>query len=297
MGCGLTAAHTVICWEGINDAGTMRLETMPGKYLSFDAWGDCGIQLQGTVACWHDNLPRPPRPAYAPAGRFLQWKGSCGLSETGRIICIMNRQGVDPLAGARYVRVSIFGDPDWAGPMVICGLRQDGSFVCSRNDGSYVSSDTISGPTARYRQVDAGGGGSSSCALTERGVLRCWPEISGTPSGLFSQVALYGSQACAIHKPSGRMVCWGDADDHDLGIPAAGAFKQVSVTPSDFSAVCALTVRGGAMCWLPPSPDFPPLRPPVGRFTQIVTGWGFACALSDRDSVRCWGQRPKGPAE
>ena len=119
-------------------------------------------------------------------------------------------------------------------------------------------------------------GRAHSCALEERGDVRCTGELgevrpdvvaSGAPSGFWSlnaiQVVSGGGFACALRR-DGTIACWGEDGAGQLGngpgrwsgwrtggqvaVTVQGVFGAVDVVAGEEHA-CAVTTRGELYCW------------------------------------------------
>jgi alpha-tubulin suppressor-like RCC1 family protein len=85
------------------------------------------------------------------------------------------------------------------------------------------------------------------------------------------EIALGKSHACA-RRSDGTVSCWGEGDRGQLGRPVT--------TPCP---------KGTSMCSIVPLPIAG-----VSRVKRIAAGGDTTCALSEDDSVRCWGANDNG---
>jgi alpha-tubulin suppressor-like RCC1 family protein len=196
------------------------------------------------------------------------------------------------------------------------------------------------------RQISAGW--YHTCALLESNRVRCFGEAAGgrlgygndqdigdderpdsvgfvSLGGRVQQVAAGPSHSCAVLR-NGRVRCWGQNDQHQLGfastatigddeLPSSAGFVevggQVTQVATGFAHTCAVLVGGTVRCWGKniagglgyPGPLFvgddetPADLGDVevgGVVTQVVTGMLHTCALLEGGRVRCWGASSYG---
>ena len=163
-----------------------------------------------------------------------------------------------------------------------------------------VTSETDSSPLDGIAAISAGG--SWTCALTDRGSVKCWgwedggrlgnrvtgfDNVSSTPVDVHTSatdnaplagitaISTGSSHTCAI-TTAGTVKCWGKGEYGKLG---NGATTD-ETTPID---VCARAKTGGeSTC------------PKLTGIVAIAAGWRTTCALTDRGSVKCWGRNSDG---
>ena len=116
--------------------------------------------------------------------------------------------------------------------------------------------------------------------------MRCWGDV-GRPPPRLSATALHaaGERVCAL-TTEGLLRCWGqgDAPPVDLGI-----IRRFSMGSDGH--VCTLNAMGFVRCF----GDNGRLGDvPEGPFTEISSGYEFACGLRDDGSLACWGQEDFG---
>lgn len=133
-----------------------------------------------------------------------------------------------------------------------------------------------------------------------------------------SDVAVGRRHTCAVY--SGRVVCWGDNNEGQLGtgsqidqlrpvtevsgIPAAAVTTQVA---AGFEHSCALTSAGELYCWgsnLCGAMAMPTMFPrqtsarrisfPGATVLDVEISSGTTCALLSDGTVRCWGANYRG---
>ncbi|HEY5628270.1 MAG TPA: hypothetical protein VIR16_02055, partial [Candidatus Limnocylindrales bacterium] len=147
-------------------------------------------------------------------------------------------------------------------------------------------------------------------------------DVAGLSSGV-TAIAVGQSAACAINA-AGRVECWGDNANGELGngstmsvatmtnidsavpVNVTGLASGVTAIAHGQSFACALTTGGGVRCWgdnsiygelgngsatsgpRPFSPTPVDVKGLSG-VTAITAGLDFACALTAAGGVKCWG--------
>jgi alpha-tubulin suppressor-like RCC1 family protein len=142
--------------------------------------------------------------------------------------------------------------------------------------GNGTGDDPDSGPDADPDLAVAVSCGAGTCAITDKGALKCWgpyakgcgdecmprgfpSKVVGLESGVVS-VAVNVFHACAA-LDDGSVRCWGYNVNGELGNSCGSLSCLTSVV------VCDL----------------------VAPAVKIATGFDTSCALSDGGSVQCWG--------
>jgi alpha-tubulin suppressor-like RCC1 family protein len=224
-----------------------------------------------------------------------------------------------------------------------CGLTSDNRAYCwGRNSSGQLGDGTtaerlIPVPVAgsrRFRQISASV--NSTCAVTTDYRAYCWGENElgqlgdGTTSRRLTPVAVAGGRlfrqvsstfqhACALASTGGRIFCWGDNSDGQLGIgsrtgPQTGNFGPYSSTPVRVAGTlvfrqvsvgnyhsCAVTTDDRAWCWgfnrqgqVGDSSSvwrrLKPTRVSGGHaFRQIDADREHTCAVTTGNQAYCWG--------
>jgi alpha-tubulin suppressor-like RCC1 family protein len=143
-------------------------------------------------------------------------------------------------------------------------------------------------------------GGTSACAITSTGALRCWGAGRGDPETLdaqasFVEVAVGAATTCAV-RAGGTLWCWPSSSYAPVEIDG-GSFESVSAGDDHR---CAIAKAGALYCW-GKNPDgrlgtgtLQPASAPVrigadARWSKVEVGDDFACALDEDGAVSCWG--------
>lgn len=178
-----------------------------------------------------------------------------------------------------------------AGGSATCGILQgSGKLLCwGRNDLGQATP-----PPGKYRFVAMGQ--IHGCAVTEKGLLRCWGAPSAYPTaqqakGRFLSVAAGDDHTCALRRNK-TVVCWGNNDNGELDAPK-GKFLQV-VARANHS--CGITTDHRLQCWGEKSFTGYAQSVQVG-VSKIATGTLHACALKKDGFTVCWGNGINGEAQ
>ena len=162
----------------------------------------------------------------------------------------------------------------------------DGDGVKDNHDEcQYSSPDDIVDERGCSIVVKIVGGGSHQCALVYSGDVFCWelnegssypdqPErVLGLPSGVNKAIDIDAavSHTCVIIN-DGSMMCWGNNNEGQLGDgTTTDSLSAVSVNIDPTLSVTDISLGG--------EPDL---------------GYDFTCAITDNESVYCWGNNKFG---
>ena len=246
-------------------------EPPPTPSISAGGYISCGVQQDGTVACWGENgMPSNDTANTSPGG------------------------AATPPAGVTFREVN-------AGYATACGVRSDQTLVCwgsARFDKHLVPSGTFSHVVPGLNYV---------CGLRTDSTIACWGGDDGAapggdpdqkvvrdvPAGEFTQLSVGNRHACAL-RSDGSVRCWGHNADGQLNVPGgndvAGLYRSVNV--SNFTS-CALTIDGSPVCW-GRNQGGQQSYPPGATFTQLSTGFAHVCGLRPDGTATCWGRSSEG---
>lgn len=256
-----------------------------------DNCGTCGNACAGSLACVDGACEQA-------ADRIVAgFTATCLLSNENNgsyeLRCAGgNASGLSSLAGApdplkrpaaisfpSRVRDVALGDnhtcviPEAGGEVACWGSNTTGQLIGGASNDTYVSS------TLAASQVVAGA--RHTCVLTS-GVVRCWGNSYSWPSshqvpGISTAVEIDAASSLTCARLEDATVrCWGTYDRTSSNVP-------VPADPSD-------VVLGA---------DGAPLRVKhlsVGGYDYTTTGaaYAVACAITENDSVECWGSKRFG---
>ncbi len=222
-----------------------------------------------------------------------------------------------------------------------CALTAGGGVKCwGRNDDGQLGDGTtterhtpveVSGLTSRVIAIAAGG--TSTCALTAGGGVKCWGgkgygqlgdgtittrltpiDVTGLTSGV-SAIAAGFYHTCAL-TAGGGVKCWGwnkfgqlgdgTTTDRTTPVDVSGLTSGVSAIAAGHAHTCALTSGGEVKCWgnswVAERGDgtiIDRTRPVdvsglTGGVSAIAAGGAHTCALTSSGGVKCWGYNKYG---
>lgn len=167
------------------------------------------------------------------------------------------------------VFASLFGNED-----VRCGIDAVGSVTCWPLT---IVGQVVQPPLGSY-QSGTCGAQDVCCAITQVGALVCWDAqygntglgaLSGIPSGVFIDVALYGNlEGCAITS-TGTVECWGTLPGIQTNKPGGSGYTRIGESGSSF---CAAGPAGGE-CWGNNGANVSTIPP--GNYVQVEGPYGL----------------------
>ena len=310
--CGLRADGSVACW-GDKYAGLAP----EGEFsaLSTGETPTCGVRVEGSIECWGTDRGGSLR---SWPGRFAAVGAAgtevCGIHVGGRLECW------DVNGEVWWEPNGEFGMVKALGRREACGLRTDGTIVCTERldfflsppEGAFTTFDVARTTYDVWPTESA----LYACGVRVGGELACWGKRTGRPyadidaalwsppAGQFVDVATNPMYACAIGA-DGEVTCWGhekrcfgynDFDDDGIcGVWAdhpvpAGPFTQIDSAPTKDLArirpvMCAVRRDGSVACW--DDRDKDPATSPSGRFTSVDVR--SMCGVRVGGEAVCWG--------
>lgn len=281
--------------NGEHDSPTITSVSAGGVYV-------CVLRTDDSVVCWGSN---DNGQAEIPSGSYTQISTidelTCALKRDKSIVCrgAGDKGQAAPPSGS-FIQVAAGNDASYA-------IRQDGSIACWGD-----CSDLNSPPSVgSYVQINARSL-LPTCAVRDDGGITCWGTddvaLGNTaPDGCYTEVAgncaitCDGSVACWGCTYTGPRVTSGSPLTHALSCgPLSGpngSFTHISYDGGWTGKHCGITSDGSISCWkrariIMDNTDIPgdiiPLPTPTGSYTQVSTGYVYACALKSDASMTCW---------
>jgi alpha-tubulin suppressor-like RCC1 family protein len=324
----------------------------------------CVILNDGSVKCWGKNeygqlgngttigssVPVGVVGVSDAAAVVAGWGHSCALTKGGRVICWgYNRNGELGNGKTQHssLPVDVIGIPGAAvaieaGDDHTCAVTSAGRVMCwgynefgQLGDGTTASRSVPVEAQAlsdRIRSVAAGWG--HTCALTDKGGVRCWGnnqlgqlgygqtadyrftavDVLGLGSGV-AEIASDGGSACAL-TAGGGVKCWGSNTYGQLGdgtavdrrspVPVSGLGQGVVRVAVGWNHACAVTGTGELKCWgwnyygqlgdATTTSRIVPVRATglTDGVTDIGMGWAHSCIVTEQGGVNCWGLNENG---
>lgn len=230
----------------------------------------CFVTRSGIVKCWGANTALARKEGYNGAIALAAGSShTCAILSDGSVTCenqaIAGVQGAVAIAASAFTTCAVV-----AGGVVQCWGGQLPPFGAA-------TTTTFAGTQApSIVPIDVGAeGGPGLCALLSSGAVSCLGGTS-TVAGISNAVAVSTGvhHACAL-LADGRVKCWGDNDQGQLG--------RGTIDPGNLGS------------WLQP-PDFvvessSGTNIPITNAIGIMLGDYHGCALMQDTTVKCWGQQ------
>jgi hypothetical protein len=188
-----------------------------------------------------------------------------------------------------------------AGKSHSCGIKQGNVLSCWGIDGDGASYDKRGTPqlsSSKYF-VQISSGAYHSCGITTLGVMRCWgsnindvarpPDSKSIPinevyrqkwpaweteNGFFKKVAAGTTHTCAIESLEGKILCWGNNEDGQLGPYPRDRKGDMAIEEGESTLYGQIS----------------------GPFLDVAVGIRFSCGLREDGIVKCWGANDSGEA-
>lgn len=299
----------ILAAAGCGDPVAPDLSGVRWTDVTAGAFHSCGISREGNAFCWGSN--------------------TAGQLGTGSEIA-------RALRPRRVSASALFSDID-AGLGHTCAVTEAGGVLCWGDNefgqlGNGTDEDEL-GPVTVVREgsfVAVSAGGNHTCALDRAGRLACWgrntngqlgraaSEMETIPRPVetdvrFGSVSAGGNHTCAVSIDA-VVYCWGANRAGQLGVGSASdasfpqaaeaaflAFRRVA---AGFGHTCAVTLRGGSMCWgnggagQLGAAGITSARTPVEVAGSLnvrdvtIGGESWSCGILGTGEPWCWGSNP-----
>lgn len=183
-----------------------------------------------------------------------------------------------------------------------CVLDADGRLVCAEDMLSHLSSklkyDFEDGNPFVETYTEIGRVNDGLCALTTEGEIVCkhyrsvaWNHPSGkAPSGKgYISMGAGFAHVCGV-KANGGIVCDTDYGDDRQGHLGSPPIDRYSQVSVTDDYACAITLKGMLVCW-GSRKDIYTGAPTTGTYSMVSTTARAACAVSEEGEIVCWGDR------
>lgn len=227
----------------------------------------CGITSNQDVKCWGQNdfhqLESPAGLRGAKQISTLE-NVSCVVTEEGKLQCWGEPTDKQEFEPSKIPTTLGKANSVSVGPQHVCGLDTNNKVICwgENVDAAKVPKDLQ--PAAFVIS-----GRYESCIITTTGDLRCWgkgpqgrayrtaPDLKDVKNIFVSR---WGANFCAIYDSDSKLSCWG---------------SEIYIEPYKFEAPSGLKdVK-----------------------TVAITTSGYACALTESNQLRCFGNTADIPSE
>jgi len=314
--CAIRTDRSLVCW-GAKRRGGREIPVPEGDFLSVTVGSHdaCAIRTDATVACWNQfrvlqQVPGDTGNARVPTGKFISvaasGTGMCGVRINGDLDCwgLINHNKTP--ANGKFASV--------AGS---CALRVDRSLACW-DHWRIVSSTGVAGwrPIPYGAFLSASATGSQGCAVALDGALACWGYGSAQRRGVLSDqytavaattrgfcgLTVRGSISCYVTReqlptgarfgPSREQLTLPGHDVPDAEADVGARARRIGMG-DDF--MCMLQADSTIRCfgtfeqWYHETNEIIGAVAPPGQFASVVAGPNFACALTLKRTVVCWG--------
>ncbi len=277
----------------------------------------CGVDAKGGVKCWGDNQ-------YGSLGI-----GSFSPAMSGPALVARGlATGVRAVAG---------------GPFAQCALLVDGTARCWGRTmfGEILGAgfETVAVPTPHDKMglandvADIAFGVSFGCALTTRGRAKCWGvggagqlgtgstndelvarDVAGLDEPIIQLSASMGGLFACAATVNGKVLCWGENGERQLGTataraglpsPVEGLDRKVRTVAAGRAHACALYIDGDVACWggdtrgqlgrgAIGAPSAPRTVVGVKLALKLYAGSDHTCAIVTDGTTLCWGMNDAG---
>lgn len=292
--CAVVAGGRAVCWA-TREHRLDPLRAVQGASDVVDVAGDdlrgCVLDLRGDVRCWGMD-----RNVFIGRGEIAAEAvpGGVGVLALAKEVpgAFLRRDGevyafdVSTLAISRRGRLP--GAVGLSAGIALCGWDADGRVQCLDADAP-----TVDATHGLRRGLDACGlGADRRLRCTRSRAAALWDLDELGPVEAFALESEFG---CAVLEGAGEVVCWGKADEGQLGdraVPYAFEPVQSNCTPplddvaAGTTSTCVLDAHGVVAC---AGAEDPVLRPtPALGAPRQLTAWGdHFCGLDADARLRC----------
>lgn len=335
--CTVKADGTLWCW-GRNDSNQLGLANTAPEHVPTPTQ----ITLAASIVAWKKVVSGEDFSCALAADKRIACWGTHSSGKTGQ------PAGNDTTTPTFVGSDSFFTDVA-IGSSSGYGLRDDGTiYAWGDNGDGELGLGTTSTPQYGLIQVsqlgapwtEIAGGNDFACGIRDEGagtVIKCWgadganrlggdpgtetPSLTPVPVTVpssrlagWSRLTLGERHACALHRATSSLLCWGNGEDGQLATgdqepaytnaPTLVAGTWVAVA-AGFDRVCAIdaardlwcwgdTMRGGAgdgtlrQAWAPVKVSG------SGKWTAVSPGAEHTCGIQTDGSIWCWGSSDHG---
>jgi alpha-tubulin suppressor-like RCC1 family protein len=280
--CAVTTGDGVKCWGG-NVFGELGDGTRTDRSVAVDVVGltsgvtavatgnahTCALTTGGGVKCWGDD-------SYGQLGRSV---GVPGYSATPLDVPGL-ASGVTAISAGDFHTCAL----TTAGTVTCWGLDDIGELGDgSINSAPFMPHDVV-GLLPPVTAISAGG--YHTCALNNRGDVRCWGQNTDGQLGNYSY------------------------NNANFAIDVAGLSYGVTAISAGAHHTCAVTTSGGVKCWgsnaqgqlgnnTTTNTNLPVDVVGLNATVTAVSAGGFnsrghTCALTSGGAIKCWGSNTSG---
>ena len=228
--CVLSVDGIAHCW-GNNSYGQSSPPDRIFKHITSGVNYTCGLLEEGTVECW-GLIEEGPESEFAQIDAGTS--SVCGSKSNNTVEC-WGENSVEHTFDNNIVQVTV-------GFRFFCTLTINGQVECT---------DQNFGSGERFQQLSINtsnsGNDNNICGINHNDSLECYADFpqNNRPDGLFSQVSVGGSFACAIQKADSTVECWGHDSYGVLNTPPE-EFIRISAGSLN---ICGLRQNGTVECW------------------------------------------------
>ncbi len=289
-------------------------EPQPIPSVSAGGYMSCGVQADGTAACWGENgVPSndtanvmPGGAATPPPGTFLEvtagYATACGVRTDQTLVCWgSTRFNKLVVPSGTFTHVV-------PGLNYICAIRTDGTVTCWGGDDPAVDPDQKvirDVPAGQFSQVTVGIRHACGLRADGSGTVQCWGQNTTrlgvnegqtvVPPGTYRYVDVGNFTSCAL-RTDGTPVCWARNLNGQQTYPTDGSGNVLTFTKlsTGSSQVCGLRPDKTVVCWGRNTEGQVSPVPP-GTYTQVSTGTFHSCGMREGESTAvCWGNNMSG---